>query len=419
MSAPALVATGKTLGEGSYAVVKEAVIDTGERFAAKVFQKQQMKGQEQAILNEIEILKTVSQGHRNIVSLHDYFETPNNLYLVMDLCTGGELFDRIVERGSFYEEDAADIIKTVLSATAYLHANHIVHRDLKPENILFRSKDSNELVIADFGLSKIANSNETNLRTVVGTYGYMAPEVLRRGGYTSSVDVWSIGVIAYFLLSGYTPFDGQNQLQDILDGRYAFDEDYWYDISRLARDFIARTIIVDPHKRMTAEEALEHPWIIDYAPAPKESVPAVQRARTKDLLPDVKKNAGKDKFRAVVATVMASNRIAQLTSGDTDETNGSPHKIKFQAAVRAIKAANRMAALSKASAQKEIIRAKFQTIVQKVIKLHQQNSKQLYPQLTLDRANSETHPDIILSLVWIVESVVGPLEQVLFVFEVG
>ncbi|KAI9343946.1 kinase-like domain-containing protein [Obelidium mucronatum] len=308
-----LSATGRTLGEGSYAVVKEAVIETGERFAAKVISKRLMAGKEDSILNEIDILKRVSKGHRNIVTLHDYFETPNNLYLVMDLCTGGELFDRIVERGSFYEEDAADIVKTILSATAYLHANHVVHRDIKPENILFRSKDSNELVLADFGLSKIANANESNLKTLVGTYGYIAPEILRQKGYTSSVDIWSIGVIAYFLLSGYTPFNGDNMLQDILDGRYAFQPyEYWVDISQLAQDFITRTVMLDPRKRMSAEDALEHPWILDYAPT--QTVATLKRAMTKDLLPEVKSNMiGKDKLRSAVKTVMVSNRLASLT----------------------------------------------------------------------------------------------------------
>ena len=128
-----------------------------------------MAGKEHLILNEIDILKKVSKGHPNIVTLHDYFETPNNLYLVMDLCTGGELFDRICERGSFYEEDAALIVRTLVDAVAYLHSQNIVHRDIKPENLLLRSKDSFEIVIADFGLSKFINSEKLDLlRTTVG-----------------------------------------------------------------------------------------------------------------------------------------------------------------------------------------------------------------------------------------------------------
>ena len=127
-----------------------------------------MQGREKDIINEIDILKKVSQGHANIIQLHDYFETPNNLYLVMDLCTGGELFDRIVSRGSFYEEDAAGIVKTILEILRFLHSQGIVHRDIKPENILLRSKSSFDIVLSDFGLSKLMNSdNDKLLQTTV------------------------------------------------------------------------------------------------------------------------------------------------------------------------------------------------------------------------------------------------------------
>ncbi|KAJ3026637.1 UNVERIFIED_CONTAM: hypothetical protein HDU68_005309 [Siphonaria sp. JEL0065] len=317
--------TGKTLGQGSYATVKEAVISTGEHFAVKVISKKLMAGREHLILNEIEILKKVSKGNHHIVTLHDYFETPNNLYLVMDLCTGGELFDRIVERGSFFEEDAAEIIRTVLEAVAYLHSQNIVHRDLKPENLLFRAKDSNDLVIADFGLSKISDGEAlNNLKTLCGTPGYMAPEVILKTGHGKSVDLWSIGVMTYFLLCGYTPFDGGNRddIEKVLAGKYAFEPvEYWVDISDKAQDFIKRTILVDPHKRLTAAEALQHPWILEYAPGAME--PQVNRVPTKDLLPDVKRRvtASKTKFRAAVDTVLASKRLSHV--GGSGSVKGS------------------------------------------------------------------------------------------------
>jgi serine/threonine protein kinase len=127
-----------------------------------------MRGREKDIINEIEILKKVSKGHPSIIQLHDYFETPNNLYLVMDLCTGGELFDRIIDKGSFYEEDAARIIKAVLEVVKFLHSQDIVHRDIKPENILLRHKGTFDIVISDFGLSKIIDPNGIDpLRTTV------------------------------------------------------------------------------------------------------------------------------------------------------------------------------------------------------------------------------------------------------------
>ena len=179
--------TGKTLGQGSYGMVKEGVkISTGEKFAVKMISKKLMRGREQLVINEINVLKKVSKGHPNVVTLHDYFESPNNLYLVMDLCTGGELFDRIIEKvmvdliqvtttltkGHFYEEDAAKIIKIVCGAIKYLHEKHIVHRDIKPENLIFKSPDENsELMVADFGLSKIADDDDSPLKTYVGTPG--------------------------------------------------------------------------------------------------------------------------------------------------------------------------------------------------------------------------------------------------------
>ncbi|KAJ3130597.1 hypothetical protein HK100_007892 [Physocladia obscura] len=305
--------TGKTLGQGSYATVKEAVkISTGEHFAVKVISKRLMAGREHLILNEIEILKKVSKGNNHIVTLHD-------LYLVMDLCTGGELFDRIVERGSFFEEDAAEIIRTVLEAVAYLHGQNIVHRDIKPENLLFRAKDSNDLVIADFGLSKIADGEAlNNLRTLCGTPGYMAPEVILKTGHGKSVDLWSIGVMTYFLLCGYTPFDGQGSTEDmdkILRGAYAFEpREYWTDISAKAQDFIRKTILVDPRQRITAADALNHPWILEYAPGVVADGP--NRVPTKDLLPDVKRRitGGKTKFRGAVEAVVAASRMSHLGS---------------------------------------------------------------------------------------------------------
>ena len=174
--------TGKTLGQGSYATVKEAVkISTGEKFAVKMISKKLMKGKEHMILNEIEILKKISKGHPNVLTLHDYFETPNNLYLVMDLCTGGELFDRICQVGQFYEKDAAKIVFTTLGAVSYLHKLNVVHRDLKPENLLFKTADpDSELLIADYGLSKLVGVGNVDgfLKTTCGTPGlHCTPDV--------------------------------------------------------------------------------------------------------------------------------------------------------------------------------------------------------------------------------------------------
>ncbi|KAI9336025.1 calcium/calmodulin-dependent protein kinase type I [Zopfochytrium polystomum] len=324
--APCEYKTGRTLGQGSYASVKEAVhVKTGERFAVKVISKKLMAGREHMILNEIEILKKVSKGHKNIVTLHDYFETPNNLYLVMDLCTGGELFDRICEKGSFYEEDAAEIVRTVVDAVAYLHDQNIVHRDLKPENLLYRNKETlADLVIADFGLSKIMDANTfEGLMTTCGTPGYMAPEVILKTGHGKSVDMWSIGVLTYFLLCGYTPFDSGNnaeEVQRVLGAQYSFTpSEYWQDVSETARDFIRACLLVDPTARMTAHQALAHPWM-EFAPLIQPdgtSVPT--RVPTIDLLPNVKQRFdAKKTFKKGVDAIIAlgkMNRSLSLSLG--------------------------------------------------------------------------------------------------------
>ena len=151
VTVPCAYKTGRTLGQGTYAVVKEAVhIETGKFYACKIISKQLMRGREHMVRNEIMSLKRVSQENSGVVSLVDYFETMNNLYLVTDLCQGGELFDRICERGSYYEKDAAHIIRTVLKAVEFLHDRDIVHRDMKPEILLFRHRsEHSDLVIAD------------------------------------------------------------------------------------------------------------------------------------------------------------------------------------------------------------------------------------------------------------------------------
>ena len=168
---------GKLIGHGSYGQVKETIkISTGEKFAMKIIPKKLMKGKESLVLNEIKILKSVSGEHPNIVKLVDYFESPNNLYLIMELCTGGELFDRLMDKGNYFEADARSIIKMVLSAVKFIHSRNIVHRDLKPENLIFRNREADsDLMLADFGLSKFQSYENEKLKSHCGTPGYMAP----------------------------------------------------------------------------------------------------------------------------------------------------------------------------------------------------------------------------------------------------
>ncbi|KAK7755435.1 Calcium/calmodulin-dependent protein kinase type I [Diatrype stigma] len=331
---PCRYKVGKTLGAGSYSVVKECVhIDTGRYYAAKVINKRLMAGREHMVRNEIAVLKKVSMGHQNILTLADYFETMNNLYLVTDLALGGELFDRICRKGSYYESDAADLIRATLSAVAYLHDHGIVHRDLKPENLLFRTPEDNaDLLIADFGLSRIMDEEQFHvLTTTCGTPGYMAPEIFKKTGHGKPVDIWAMGVITYFLLCGYTPFDRDTdfeEMQAILNADYSFQPaDYWRGVSDHAKDFIRRCLTVDPNRRMTAHEALSHafvaPWNLNggvggVAAAAASDDPAVaaaakqQQQQQTNLLPTVKKNFNARKtLHAAIDTVRAINKLRE------------------------------------------------------------------------------------------------------------
>ncbi|KAI9777427.1 MAG: hypothetical protein M1835_005237 [Candelina submexicana] len=329
---PCRYKTGKTLGAGSYSVVKECVhIETGRYYAAKVINKRLMAGREHMVRNEIAILKKVSMGHQNILTLVDYFETMNNckqasllwgptnmlghplthqvleVYLVTDLALGGELFDRICRKGSYYESDAADLIRATLSAVAYLHDHGIVHRDLKPENLLFRTPEDNaDLLIADFGLSRIMDEEQFHvLTTTCGTPGYMAPEIFKKSGHGKPVDVWAIGVITYFLLCGYTPFDRDSNLEEmqaILVADYSFTPvEYWRGVSQQAREFIKRCLTIEPTDRMTTHEALSHPFVAE-EPAANES----------DLLPVIKKNFNARRtLHAAIDTIRAINKLRE------------------------------------------------------------------------------------------------------------
>ncbi|KAK4518805.1 uncharacterized protein ATC70_009028 [Mucor velutinosus] len=289
VTVPCKYKTGKVLGNGTYATVKEAMhVDTKKFYAVKVISKKLMEGREHMIRNEISILRKVSEGHKNILSLVDYFETMNNLYLVTDLALGGELFDRICQKGSYTEQDAANIIRTVCDAVAYLHDNGVVHRDLKPENLIFRTTDpDSDLLIADFGLSRIIDSDKFDvLRTTCGTPGYMAPEIFKRVGHGKPVDMWAIGVIAYFLLCGYTPFEGENSIEEmnaITRAEYHFHEEYWSEVSDKAKFFIQRCLTINPEERITAHQALAHPWL-------SSNNDSKQQQQQQDLLPTVRHN---------------------------------------------------------------------------------------------------------------------------------
>lgn len=273
---------GKVLGTGAFSEVKIAINrQTKEKFAVKIIDKSKCKGKENMIDTEISILSKVH--HENIVRLYDLYQIENKIYLVMELVTGGELFDDIVRRGKYTESDAAKIVQKILLAIDYLHGMGIAHRDLKPENLLLSDKSKNgKVMISDFGLSKIFNDEEV-MKTACGTPGYVAPEVLKRQGYGKEVDLWSIGVITYILLCGYPPFYDQNNVElykQILACRYEFEKPWWDNISEDAKGFIRKLLVLDPAKRYTAKQAVMHPFIVLNCGPPPNTVEPIPKEIT-------------------------------------------------------------------------------------------------------------------------------------------
>ncbi|KAM6059343.1 calcium/calmodulin-dependent protein kinase type 1 isoform 1-T1 [Theristicus caerulescens] len=281
----------EVLGTGAFSeVVLAEEKATRKLVAIKCIAKKALEGKETSIENEIAVLHKIK--HPNIVALDDIYESGTHLYLIMQLVSGGELFDRIVEKGFYTERDASALIRQILDAVKYLHDMGVVHRDLKPENLLYYSLDEDsKIMISDFGLSKIEGCGSV-MSTACGTPGYVAPEVLAQKPYSKAVDCWSIGVIAYILLCGYPPFYDENDtklFEQILRAEYEFDSPYWDDISDSAKDFIQHLMEKDPGKRFTCEQALQHPWIAGDTALDKNIHQSVSE--------QIKKNFAKSKWK--------------------------------------------------------------------------------------------------------------------------
>ncbi|KAI1888049.1 hypothetical protein AGOR_G00181050 [Albula goreensis] len=314
------------LGTGAFSeVVLAQEKATGKMFAVKCIPKKALKGKESSIENEIAVLRKIK--HENIVALEDIYESSNHLYLIMQLVSGGELFDRIVEKGFYTEKDASTLIRQVLDAVNYLHKMGIVHRDLKPENLLyFNPQDESKIMISDFGLSKMEGTGDV-MSTACGTPGYVAPEVLAQKPYSKAVDCWSIGVIAYILLCGYPPFYDENDsklFEQILKADYEFDAPYWDDISDSAKDFISSLMEKDPAKRYTCDQALRHPWIAGDTALCKNIHESVSR--------QIRKNFAKSKWRQAfnATAVVRHMRRLQLSSSVDSASHPSHNRNQAQ-----------------------------------------------------------------------------------------
>lgn len=255
----AVFEVGEEIGRGTFSIVYygEHRI-THQPVAVKVIKKTQIKPH--LLAREVSIMRKLN--HPNVLPLIDVFETSNEIYLMLELVSGGELFDRIVDKGNYSEGDAAKIVEQLLDAVIYLHEHGIVHRDLKPENLLCSDGDDSQLTIkvADFGLSRMFA--EGGLNTYCGSPEYVAPEVLECQPYGGAVDLWSVGVITYILLTGFLPFYDKTHavlFQKIKKVDYNWDE--CPEISEDAKDFIEHLLVKYPQDRFTAEQALGHPWI--------------------------------------------------------------------------------------------------------------------------------------------------------------
>lgn len=256
------------LGVGSFAVVKRLVRKNDKKeFAVKIVKKKNLNAQELLCLrDEVEIMFKIQ--HPNIVQLYEIFDTPKCVFMIMELLTGGELFQKIAECGSFSEREAAKVVKDVTEGILYLHKQGIVHRDLKPENILYRSRSpKSDIVITDFGLAKyLKNPTSQAMTSVCGTPLYAAPEILTGEPYGPEVDLWSVGVILYILLCGAPPFQektkgGRSLYTQITRGKFNFDDPIWKKISLQAKDIVSGLLKVDRKKRYTTAQILRHPWV--------------------------------------------------------------------------------------------------------------------------------------------------------------
>lgn len=300
------------LGQGSYGSVSKCVNKvTGQERALKTIPKSAMKNLDR-LKAEIAIMKLMD--HPNIIKLYESFEDHRNLYLVMELCKGGELFDRIIDSGHFTEVQAAIVMQNIFRAVHYMHANFICHRDLKPENFLFTTKEPIEktsLKIIDFGLAHKFGPN-TVLTTKAGTPYYVAPQVLA-GKYDQAADLWSCGVIAYVLLCGYPPFHGETDadvLAKVRLGNFSFNAADWKNVSEDAKDIIRQLLRMSPKERFSAEQALNHVWVSNKAPKAKDT--PLSTGMFDNLKSFRSQNKLKKAALHVIANQMSENQIKAL-----------------------------------------------------------------------------------------------------------
>ncbi|XP_073156863.1 calcium-dependent protein kinase 32-like [Henckelia pumila] len=314
---------GRELGRGEFGVTYLCTEkSTGDVFACKSISKKKLRTRIdiEDVKREVQIMKHLPKLP-NIVSLKDTYEDDSAVHLVMELCEGGELFDRIVSRGHYTERAAAAVTRTIVEVIQNCHKHGVMHRDLKPENFLFANmKETAPLKVIDFGLSVIFKPGE-RFDEIVGSPFYMAPEVLKKD-YGPEIDIWSAGVILYILLCGFPPFWAETEqgiAQAIIRSVVSFKRDPWPKVSDKAKDLVKKMLNPDPKRRLTAEEVLDHPWLQNAKSAPNVSLGETVRARLKQfsMMNKLKKRALR-----VIAEHLSVEEVAGIVEGfqlmDTD-----------------------------------------------------------------------------------------------------
>ncbi|KAK3032389.1 hypothetical protein RJ639_037107 [Escallonia herrerae] len=318
---------GKELGRGQFGVTHLCTHkQSGEQFACKTIAKRKLVNKEdiEDVRREVQIMHHLT-GQPNIVELKGAFEDKHSVHLVMELCAGGELFDRIITKGHYSERAAASLLRTIVQIVHTCHTMGVIHRDLKPENFLLLNKDENSpLKATDFGLSVFYKQGE-QFKDIVGSAYYIAPEVLKRK-YGPEVDIWSVGVMLYILLCGVPPFWAESEhgiFNAILRGHIDFSSDPWPSISSGAKDLVRKMLHSDPKQRLTAFQVLSHPWIKEDGEAPDTLLDNAVLGRLKQF-------RAMNKFKKVALRVIAGclseeeiMGLKQMFKGMDADNNGT------------------------------------------------------------------------------------------------
>ncbi|XP_063305488.1 death-associated protein kinase 2 isoform X2 [Pelobates fuscus] len=309
-----LYSIAEELGSGQFAIVKRCQEKkTGVNYAAKFIKKRQSRASRRGVTREeiereVNILREIK--HPNIVTLHDVYENKTDVVLILELVSGGELFDFLAQKESLSEEEATRFIKQILGGVNYLHTRKIAHFDLKPENIMLLDKSIPvpHIKLIDFGLAhKIEDGVE--FKNIFGTPEFVAPEIVNYEPLGLAADMWSIGVITYILLSGASPFLGENKqetLSNITAVNYEFDEEFFSHTSDLAKDFISKLLVQDTRKRLSIQDALSHVWIM-----PKDKSQVLVRKKSVINLENFRKQYVRRRWKLSYSVVSLCNHLSR------------------------------------------------------------------------------------------------------------